>query len=178
MDPSIIRFGTKLVDIEPTENCVCLTFEDGAKEEADIVLGCDGVRSRVREVLVGLDRPKYSGQVAYRGTVPISRLREIKLPDYTKWWADDRIILPYFIKSSRDEIYFVSSSPESNWQHETSFVTANLEEMRNAFVGFHKEVQILLNHARVRQSGLNLIGSLFPCGAKVGSFCLAMRAIQ
>jgi 6-hydroxynicotinate 3-monooxygenase len=30
-------------------------------EEADIVIGCDGVRSRVREVLVGLERPRYSG---------------------------------------------------------------------------------------------------------------------
>ena len=145
VNPERIQFGKKLVGIEPTDSCVHLTFEDGSTKEADVVIGCDGVRSRVREVLVGLERPRYSGQVAYRGTVPISRLRDIKLPDFTKWWADDRIILPYFIKSSRDEIYFVSSSPQADWPYDASFVTADLDEMRNAFVGFHKEVQAILN---------------------------------
>lgn len=177
VNPKLIQFGKKLLNIEPTNNCVRLTFEDGAEEEADIIIGCDGVRSRVREVLVGLERPRYSGQIAYRGTVPISLLQEINLSDFTKWWADDRIILPYFIKSSRQEIYFVSSSPEYNWPHDSSFVTADLEEMRHAFAGFHKEVQVILNACTNATKWAQFDWEPLPLWSEGKSFCLGMRAI-
>ncbi|KAI9376433.1 hypothetical protein BJX61DRAFT_538810 [Aspergillus egyptiacus] len=52
-----------------------LMFSDGDTAEADIVIGCDGIRSRVRQLLFGSDtpisQPHYTHKVAYRGLVPI-----------------------------------------------------------------------------------------------------------
>ncbi|KAJ5353695.1 hypothetical protein N7541_006259 [Penicillium brevicompactum] len=53
-----------------------LHFEDGTTAEADIVIGCDGIKSRVRRELGFSDSPNYSGQVVYRGFVEYKDLPE------------------------------------------------------------------------------------------------------
>ena len=39
------------------------TFESGFDIEADIVIGADGIRSRVRQILFNDDKPRYTGQL-------------------------------------------------------------------------------------------------------------------
>lgn len=53
-----------------------LHFEDGTTTDADIVIGCDGIKSRVRRELGFGDSPNYSGQVVYRGFVEYKDLPE------------------------------------------------------------------------------------------------------
>lgn len=53
-----------------------LYFEDGTTAEADIVIRCDGIKSRVRCELGFSDSPTYSGQVVYRGFVEYKDLPE------------------------------------------------------------------------------------------------------
>ena len=139
--PGTLHYGKRLTDLDWTGKVVKLAFADGSRAEADIVIGADGVRSRCREVLVGLEQPKFTGQVAYRAIFPLALVGDRRYPDYVKWWADDRIVLTYFITSSREDLYFVTSSPQASWPHETSSVPADMNEVRAAFAGFHPEVQ-------------------------------------
>ncbi|KAJ6094884.1 hypothetical protein N7467_002397 [Penicillium canescens] len=46
-----------------------LRFQDGSSADADIVIGCDGIKSNVRRDMGLGDDPNYSGQVVYRGFV-------------------------------------------------------------------------------------------------------------
>jgi len=46
-----------------------LHFEDSSTAEADIVIGCDGIKSNVRRDMGLGDSPNYSGQVVYRGFI-------------------------------------------------------------------------------------------------------------
>ena len=43
-----------------------LSFQDGTRVEADAVVGADGIKSRIRQILLGKDNPdaypKYSGE--------------------------------------------------------------------------------------------------------------------
>jgi 6-hydroxynicotinate 3-monooxygenase len=142
--PGTLHFGKRLMDLDWTGKVVKLFFEDNTRTEADIVVGADGVRSRCREILIGLEEPKYTGYVAYRSIFPMSRLPDQRFDDYVKWWGEERIILTYFITRSREDMYFVTSSPQSEWPHETSSVPADLEEMRAVFAGFHSEPRRVL----------------------------------
>lgn len=140
--PGTIEFAKRLVDLEPAGRVVRLVFDDGTRAEADLVIGADGVRSRCRELLVGLEPPKYSGYVAHRCILPVSLLGGMPLVDYMKWWGPGcTLFLTYFITRSRQEIFIVTSSPQADWPHASSSVPADLEEMRAAFAGFHPEVQ-------------------------------------
>jgi salicylate hydroxylase len=69
-------FGKHLEDItEAGDGKLVMRFGDGSTAEADAVIGCDGVHSRVRKILVGLDHPAaeptYTHKYAYRGLVPM-----------------------------------------------------------------------------------------------------------
>lgn len=56
---------------------VLMKFEDGSVAEADAIIGCDGVKSRTRALLVGENHPaataSYTHKYAYRGDVPMSQ---------------------------------------------------------------------------------------------------------
>jgi salicylate hydroxylase len=69
-------FGKRLLDIAvKATGRLALQFEDGSSAEADAVVGCDGIKSRVRQILFGTSHPcatpSYTHKYAYRGLVPM-----------------------------------------------------------------------------------------------------------
>ncbi|KAL8382498.1 hypothetical protein RB595_006328 [Gaeumannomyces hyphopodioides] len=78
--PGIVHFGKRLVgykDGGQGEKLV-LEFQDGTTASADLVVGCDGIKSKVRQLLNGADNPAsyphYSHKVAYRALIPMERV--------------------------------------------------------------------------------------------------------
>ncbi len=140
----IIRYGKKLADIAGTGKGYRLSFEDGTTAEADILIGADGVHSLVRQHLLGMEAPRFMGRAAYRTTFPAALLDGAEIADSTKWWEPDRHIVIYFTTRNRDEIYFTTSQPETDWTTESWSAEGSLDEMRAAFEGFHPEVQAVL----------------------------------
>ncbi|KAI8691838.1 hypothetical protein LRP88_09101 [Fusarium phalaenopsidis] len=73
-------FGKCLDSITESDGKVTMSFADGTTASADAVIGCDGIKSRVRQLVVGLDHPSahptYSYKYAYRGMVPMERAVE------------------------------------------------------------------------------------------------------
>jgi salicylate hydroxylase len=69
----VARFGKKLADIGENKDTgrLVMMFEDGTTAEADAVIGCDGIKSKVRQIIVGKDhpsaKPSYTHKYAYRG---------------------------------------------------------------------------------------------------------------
>src|SRR5580698_8461164 len=51
--PGTIAFDHRLVDLKETSDAARLVFANGLTTEADIVIGADGIRSKVREFLLG-----------------------------------------------------------------------------------------------------------------------------
>jgi salicylate hydroxylase len=64
-----------VVGYENTANGARAICADGHVEEAEVVIAADGLHSVARELLVD-DEPVSSAYVAYRGAVPIGRVRE------------------------------------------------------------------------------------------------------
>lgn len=136
----IIQFGKRLAGLAETGSALKLEFSDGSSAEADIVIGADGINSKVREILLGPESPSYSGYVAYRAIFSTERLKDIEIPDLVKWWGEDRHILTYYLTRTRDEIYFVTGVPMDWDSKEFGPSTADPAEMRAAFRGFHPDV--------------------------------------
>ncbi|KAL1633873.1 hypothetical protein SLS58_010929 [Diplodia intermedia] len=68
---AMVSTGKRLCGIEwsPERRRYELRFQDGSAAAADIVVGCDGIKSYVRQHLGLKDLPVYSGQMVYRGYV-------------------------------------------------------------------------------------------------------------
>src|SRR6266699_1483933 len=59
LDYSAIHLGHRLTALEERGESTILAFANGARVEADIMIGADGVRSAVRRALYGDDNPSY-----------------------------------------------------------------------------------------------------------------------
>lgn len=147
--PGVLRYGKKLEKVVDTGDEVRLTFADGSVESADIVVGADGVNSVIRESLLGPELPKHTGYAAHRAVfrTPKQRLK-VPFDMCTKWWAEDRHMVVYYVSSRQDEIYFVTGVPGGeNWDISQRFTRSSKEELYQAFEGWHSTVQALIESA-------------------------------
>lgn len=71
-----VRFGQRVDSIEQRDDGVRVTMDSGFKCEADLLVGADGINSRVRSHLFGHETKRYSGYVCWRGIVDDPQLVE------------------------------------------------------------------------------------------------------
>lgn len=142
-----LHFGKKLSRVEDSGSDVYLEFEDGTSTRVDIVIGADGINSRVREVLLGAEKPNYSGWVGHRALIDAAKLAKYGLDfeDCVKWWGPDRHMMVYYTTATRDEYYYVTGVPHAAWEFDSAFVDSSREEMRAAFDGYHPVIQALID---------------------------------
>ncbi len=143
--PEIIHRNRELVGLDHDAEGVTLRFADGSRATADLAIGADGVHSVVREVLLGAEKPTFTGRVAYRTTYPASLLKGAKIDDYAKWWGPDRHIVIYYVNPRRDEIYFVTSTPEPDFDVESWSAKGDLDVLRDAYHAFHPMVRAVID---------------------------------
>jgi 6-hydroxynicotinate 3-monooxygenase len=142
-----IDFNHRLVTTEETLDRIRLTFDNGRKIDADIVIGADGINSKVREHLLGAEPPRFIGAVAQRAIFPAAALGEFNIPDCTKWWGRDRHILAYFMTSKRDEVYVIGVVPCSSWEHDAPLLPSSRAELIENFASFHPDLLRVLEAA-------------------------------
>jgi salicylate hydroxylase/6-hydroxynicotinate 3-monooxygenase len=143
----IIHLNKKLVGLEQNGGPVTLSFADGTTATADAVIGADGVHSRVRDIIIGPDKPLHRGRIAYRSVFKSNLMpKEISI-SRTKWWGEDRHIVIYYTTKDRSELYFVTSVAEpAGWVTKESWsATGDVHELRAAYAGFHPEVRMVLD---------------------------------
>jgi 2-polyprenyl-6-methoxyphenol hydroxylase-like FAD-dependent oxidoreductase len=85
LDRGVLRLGAECVGVVQDGARATVRLADGSTEQGDLVVGADGLRSRVRASLVGDEPPRYSGYVAWRGVVPLDRRLADRLRPGESW---------------------------------------------------------------------------------------------
>ena len=140
----IVHREKKLIAIQQHVDDIRLEFADGTEALADLAIGADGVHSIVRKTLWGTEAPRFTGRVAYRTTFPAALMNGATIDGSAKWWGPDRHIVMYYVTPQRDEIYFVTSTPEPEFQVESWSAKGDLEVLRQAYKKFHPQVRTVL----------------------------------
>ncbi len=66
-----LRLGAEVGGFEQDRSGVTLSLAGGSQERADILVGADGLRSRIRATLFGSQKPRYAGYTAWRAVVEV-----------------------------------------------------------------------------------------------------------
>ena len=64
------RLGIAVTGLTPAADRVSVDFNDGSRADYDLVIGADDMHSTVRALALGGPRPRYAGQVVWRGVIP------------------------------------------------------------------------------------------------------------
>ena len=145
---SRLHLGQRLAGFAPAGDRVELQFESGLRVTADVLVGADGIRSQVRQALLGADPARFTGCVAYRGLVPAECLEDVQL-DLTMqiWLGPHRHFVHYFVARER-LLNFVAVIERGSWTGESWMDRGNAQELLGEFAGWHAQVRSILSQAR------------------------------
>lgn len=138
--PNAIHLNCKCVGIDQSEDAAIIAFEDGATASAPIVIGADGVQSRVRAALFGADRPEFTGIVAWRVLVPRERVPAgIRLGVGTNWVGPGGHVVHYPVRGGQ-LLNLVGLLERDDWRVESWTVQGSADEFCNDFRNWHPDI--------------------------------------
>lgn len=143
-DAQALHVGARYTGLEEATSAVTAAFADGATATGDILVGCDGIKSAVRETLWGADEPRFTGYVAWRGLTPTDRLDPAYLvPDSAAFAGRGRTFTRYKVRQGT--LYnFVAFTRRDEWEAESWSERAQIAEVLAEFADFAPEVQAIL----------------------------------
>lgn len=153
---SALNLKKRLARIDRVGEGYVLYFEDGSTAEADIVIGCDGIKSAVRQNMGLTDSPVYSGQVVYRGFVEYENLpaetAEL-LHRTTNFRGPKRhvLILPIGNRETNTDkaaIIGFMSEPIEAWDSEGWMAKSDIESLQDHVKDWCPQVQHILEGLR------------------------------
>lgn len=87
---------TRVETVVPQARAVALRTTAGDEWTADVLLGCDGLWSRVRECVWGDGGPFFTGHLAYRGLVPVAELPLALRQTQVSVWLGPRLHVVHY----------------------------------------------------------------------------------
>ncbi|QYG07430.1 3-hydroxybenzoate 6-monooxygenase [Janthinobacterium sp. PAMC25594] len=141
----LITFVTssQVTDVVEDDTGVTVVDAAGRSFRADVLIGCDGVKSVIRERIVG-DKVRVSGHVVYRAVVPAA-----DMPADLRWnapvvWAGPNCHLVHYPLRNGEQYNLVVTF-HSREQEAWSVTDGSKEEVLSYFDGVHAQPRQLLH---------------------------------
>ncbi len=139
-----LHVGHRLVEAIDHGDRVEARFENGARASADVLVGADGIHSRVRQILFGADKPRFTGCIAYRGLVPAERLAHLGLEvTSNNWMGPGGHFVHYYVAGGR-LMNFVAVREEESWTRESWIDRGEIADALRLFEGWHPQVRAII----------------------------------
>jgi salicylate hydroxylase len=128
-----IRLGQRSIAVAPNGNGAVARFADGTDIEADLVVGADGIHSKVRESLFGADAPRFTGCICFRGMAPAEAVpRDINTGDVTLWMGPRGHVVHYLVR--RGELLNIVAHIDSDaWTEESWTRECDVSEVTTTY---------------------------------------------
>ena len=142
-----VLFSKRLRTLSQSDAGVSLLFEDGHQAQHDVVLGADGIHSKVRTALFGEEQPRFTGVVSFRAVVPTDKVRHVpEIEAFTKWWGPNpqSQIVTFPLNRGRDTFIFATTGQDS-WHEESWTSPGDVNELRSFYRDYHPDARALLD---------------------------------
>lgn len=143
-----VRLGVKVEDVTESADCVVVRLDSGETLEADLVVGADGIRSRVRAGLVGEVEPQFTGLLGWRALIPAADAPHIApLPRVCLWTGTGRHVGFYPVRPDGLMNLF-AWVPATEVTRESWTLSGDVDDLRNALAGACPELETVVSAVR------------------------------
>jgi len=139
-----IHYGRHVDDFEQDAAGVDVILHSGARTRAEVLVGADGLASRVQARMLGERPPRFTGNVAWRMLVPAEALPRRPPPVAMAWLGPRAHFVHYYVDGGA-RINCVAVVETERWTDESWSTPGDPEEMRGAFTQWHPLVRSLLD---------------------------------
>lgn len=140
----VFKLGMALQRVTQDAGGVNAWFASQQVVRGRVLVGADGVRSLVQQQLFGNDSPHFTGNVAWRGLVPVHLLRQRIEPSI--FLGPGKHFVSYYVRNN-SLVNFVAIEERDDWPHESWTQAGDMRQLRQGFSGWHDQVSELLDCA-------------------------------
>lgn len=142
--PEAIHLDAKVAGFAQEGERIVLRLADGRAVTGDVLVGADGIHSRVRHGLFGAEAPEFTGLIAWRGIIPMARLPEhMRRFVGTNWIGPGRHVVHYPLRRGA-LMNFVGIVERADWRVESWTARGTADELVADFAGWHDDVQAMI----------------------------------
>ena len=147
LKPDAIQLGIRGIGVSQTADSVTLQLADGRSVQGHVLVGADGVHSRMRPALFGADEILFSGMVAWRSLIPMETLpTHLRRNIAVNWVGPGGHIVHYPVQGGK-MMNFVGTLEGSTWHGPPWNAPSTREACIAAFAGWHEDIHTMLAHA-------------------------------
>ena len=133
INSEIIFFDYELKGYKEKNDFVSVTFNNDEKVDGSLIIGCDGINSKVRKILNPNTSSEFSNIIAWRGVVNMADLsKPITELSPTIWMGNEKHFVHYPIRKG-DLLNFIGTVRKSEWHDESWHQFGSKEELKRDF---------------------------------------------
>ncbi len=132
----VIKTGRQVTGFVQEKGGASVYLEGAERVHGDLVVGADGIHSAIRAKMLGPDRARFTGNVAWRCVVPIAALDEDLLPPGGCIWAGDGKHAVTTRIRGGEALNFVGVVEQDTWQEEGWSLPGSRAELAKDFAGW------------------------------------------
>lgn len=142
-----VRTNARVERYVSTDNLVEVQLSSGERIAGDVLIGADGIKSAIREQMLGPEAPRFTGCVAWRAVVPMDALGVLAPPPAAcVWVGEGKHAVTYRIR--RGELAnFVGVVERDDWRQESWTEQGDKAAALRDFAGWHPTVLNILENA-------------------------------
>jgi salicylate hydroxylase len=142
---SAVTFNATVASYNEQDDKVTVQTEDGRQFEGDCLVAADGVKSVIRDQLIGHREPVFTGNIAWRGVVPADRLpADFMEKTVSNFVGPNKHMVIYYLRQQQ-LVNFVGVVESDYWAQDSWTQKAPWQELKNDFAGWHPAVQAVID---------------------------------
>ncbi|HEY5294809.1 MAG TPA: FAD-dependent monooxygenase, partial [Gaiellaceae bacterium] len=151
-----LRLGARVTGIDQGRDGVTVAIESGESVTVEAVVVADGIRSHLRQQLVGPEDPLFSGTVVYRGVISRAEALDLHPDGVNRYWLGPyRHGVSYWIAAGR-LLALNLGVQRANPSTESWTLTVDAAEAIDQLDGWHEPLR-----ERIRRCGTVLRGAVY-----------------
>ncbi|WP_166905312.1 FAD-dependent monooxygenase [Mycobacterium sp. DL440] len=140
-----LRLGRSCVGATEHRDGVRVEFSDGTTVDADLLVGADGIHSRLQGKVTPAAAPVSEGIMAYRGLIPADRLRGVADMTASSMWLGPRQSFLAYPVSAGELLNIVAFVPTNLTIAESWTAPGEVAELATAYHGWDPRVPAIID---------------------------------